>query len=59
MITESKSFSLLLSGETEKAHNSIKALLEEAAPIMGKDTETYATLLGKDRWTLLNEMKGN
>jgi hypothetical protein len=54
-----KSFSLLLSGDTENAHNNIRALLEEAAPILGQGTETYAAMLTKNRWELLDEMKGN
>jgi tetratricopeptide (TPR) repeat protein len=54
-----KSFSLLMSGDTKNAHNSISALLEEAAPILGQNTETYAAMLSKDRWILLKEMKEN
>ena len=54
-----KAFSLLMSGDTQNAHNSISALLEEAAPILGQDTDTYAAMLSKDRWILLKEMKGN
>jgi tetratricopeptide (TPR) repeat protein len=54
-----KAFSLLMSGDTKNAHNSISALLEEAAPILGQDTDTYAAMLSKDRWILLKEMKEN
>ncbi len=54
-----KAFSLLMSGDTKNAQNSIKALLEEAAPILGQDTDTYAAMLTKDRWILLKEMKNN
>jgi tetratricopeptide (TPR) repeat protein len=54
-----KAFSLLLSGDTENAHNNIRALLEEAAPILGQGTETYAAMLTKNRWELLDELKGN
>ena len=53
-----KAFSLLLSGKTEEAHNSIRALLEEAGVALGQDSETYAAMLNKDRWTLLREMSG-
>jgi tetratricopeptide (TPR) repeat protein len=54
-----KAFSLLMSGDTKNAHNSIRVLLEEAAPILGQNTDTYAAMLTKDRWILLKEMKGN
>jgi tetratricopeptide (TPR) repeat protein len=54
-----KAFSLLMSGDTKNAHNSINALLEEAAPILGQNTDTYAAMLAKDRWVLLKEMKEN
>lgn len=54
-----KAFSLLMSGDTKNAQNSIRALLEEAAPILGQDTDTYAAMLSKDRWILLKEMKNN
>jgi tetratricopeptide (TPR) repeat protein len=53
-----KAFSLLISGDTENAHNSIRAMLEEAAPILGQNTDTYAAMLSKDRWVLLKEMSG-
>jgi uncharacterized protein YbjQ (UPF0145 family) len=48
-----------MSGDTKNAHNSINALLEEAAPILGQNTDTYAAMLAKDRWVLLKEMKEN
>ena len=54
-----KAFSQLISGDTENAHNSIRAMLEEAAPILGENTGTYAAMLSKDRWILLKEMKNN
>lgn len=54
-----KAFSLLMSGDTKNAQNSIRALLEEAAPILGQDTDTYAAMLSMDRWILLKEMKNN
>lgn len=54
-----KAFSLLMSGDTKNAQNSIRALLEEAAPILGQNTDTYAAMLSKDRWILLKEMKDN
>ncbi len=54
-----KAFSLLMSGDTKNAQNSIRALLEEAAPILGQNTDTYAAMLSKDRWILLKEMKEN
>jgi tetratricopeptide (TPR) repeat protein len=54
-----KAFSLLMSGDTKNAQNSIRALLEEAAPILGENTGTYAAMLSKDRWVLLKEMKNN
>lgn len=53
-----KAFSLLLMGQTKAAHQSIQALLDEAAVILGPDAETYAAMLNKDRWKLLKEMKG-
>jgi hypothetical protein len=34
-------------------------MLEEAAPILGENTGTYAAMLSKDRWVLLKEMKNN
>ena len=52
-----KAFSLLLLGKTEEAHNSIKALLDEAGVIMGENANTYAAMLSKDRWSLLNDLK--
>jgi tetratricopeptide (TPR) repeat protein len=52
-----KSFSLLLQGKTVEAHNSIKALLDEAGVVMGENANTYAAMLSKDRWSLLNDLK--
>jgi uncharacterized protein YbjQ (UPF0145 family) len=52
-----KSFSLLLQGKTVEAHNSIKSLLDEAGVIMGENANTYAAMLSKDRWSLLNDLK--
>ncbi len=54
-----KAFSLLMSGRTLDAHNSIKALLEEAGIVMGSEAETYAAMLTKDRWSILKDMKQN
>jgi tetratricopeptide (TPR) repeat protein len=53
-----KAFSLLLLGRTTEAHNSIRALLDEAGVVLGQDAETYAAMLNKDRWLILKEMKG-
>jgi tetratricopeptide (TPR) repeat protein len=53
-----KAFSLLLLGRTTDAHNSIRALLDEAGVVLGQDAETYAAMLNKDRWLILKEMKG-
>lgn len=52
-----KAFSLLLLGRTADAHNSIRALLDEAGVILGENAATYAAMLDKDRWSLLLEMK--
>lgn len=53
----SKAFSLLMSGKSDEAHNSIKALLEEAGVILGENAATYAAMLDKNRWSMLKEIK--
>jgi tetratricopeptide (TPR) repeat protein len=53
-----KAFSLLMLGKTTDAHNSIRALLDEAGVILGENASTYAAMLDKERWLLLKEMKG-
>ncbi len=53
-----KAYTMLLMGQTEAGHGEIRALLEEVAPLMGKDAEVYALLLEEDRNSLLNPVQG-
>ncbi|WCL81043.1 hypothetical protein PPO43_13800 [Saprospira sp. CCB-QB6] len=48
-----KSYTLLLLGQEKKCRESVNALLEEAAPIMGKEVQVYAAMLHQNRQDLI------
>lgn len=52
-----KSYTLLLLGQEEKCRESVNALLEEAAPIMGKKVQVYAAMLYQNRQDLIKEIQ--